>query len=244
MVSKGERISLKKKLTIGLGVLFAIVAIGLMSHSASASAPDLNYDPAAAHASTVPVTLGYEYYGACDWAVAFAGSQGWSYDVYEVTLAAPTTFQIHVYDCCWVGDFYSVWIVDTTTGTTVKRFCFLGGAANTPEVQTDYHHSCVYFPTHTGLGTVLSDDWIGGISLPAGTYDFMVRDELFQELMSEPTQPLDGWSPAGFTIGFYAAGTHPVPEVPLGTVMAGAAMLFACIAFAGIKPLKMFRRRL
>jgi hypothetical protein len=228
----------KKALKIGLGVLFAIVAIALLSQTGSAAQVN-NTDDTITHGSPTTVVLGTTYGDNCVWENGFDGYYGWGYETFVLNWPGGW-LEIQCYDRFWYGDFYSVNIVDTATGT-IKSVVF-----TTPEVETDYHHSCTGYPWssyHTGLGSTYSDGTYR-ICLEPGTYEFMVKDELFPQLFVEGGRTeIDTWSPAGYYIVFRLP-TTPIPEVPLGTVMAGAAMLFACLAFAGVKPLKMFRRRL
>jgi len=252
---------LKKK---ELLVLFAILAIGLLSRSASA-ATEGNYDPSGGGGTVVPVVLSTTYYDNALWENEFAGSKGWSSDTWVLTITGEhgKGIEIDVSDGFWVGDSYSVWIVDTATGTTIFR------VLTTPAVKTDWHEggTCPFCgvtmpcpvgnPLHTGTGTVYSEG-IGYIFLNPGTYEFKVRDELFDVLAGEgfnpssypgeiqdptcPLYPSIGWSPAGFWVGFHY-NPRVIPEVPVGTVMSAVAMIVALVAYIGTKHTPVFLRR-
>lgn len=213
---------MKRKLLL---VLSSLLAIGLLSGFALADPVD-NYDPALGIGTDWTVVISTDHYDDARWENVFDGSEGWSDDTYILTWSGGG-LEIHCYDRFWYGDFYSVWIVDTSTGTTVSKLF------TTPEVETDWHHSCATNPLHTGNGSVWSD----GIHywwFPAGTYEFKVRNELFHVLRAEgidPTTP-QPWSPAGFYIGFHSA-LHIIPEVPLGTIVSAAAMIVGLMAYIG-----------
>lgn len=215
-------------------MLFGLLAIGLLCGFALADTnPDDNYDDELGGGTTVTVTLCTTYYDDCIWGNVFAGSRGWSTDTWVLTTTGGG-IEINCYDRFWYGDFYSVWLVDTKTDTTICKIF------TTPQVETDSHHSCATNPYHTGTGSVWSDGTYPKY-LAAGTYEFKVRNELFHVLWAEgidPTTP-QPWSPAGFYIHFIDA-PHVIPEVPLGTVMSTVAMIVAFVAFAGIRA----RRRL
>ena len=230
----GEGKELKKKLLV---VLFGILAVGLLcgfALSARAAVVD-NTDDTIDSGTVVTVVPGTEYSDNCVWGNVFDGTKGWSIDTWVLTWSGGG-FEIRCHDMAWYGDFYSVWIVDTSTGTTVCKLL------TTPEVETDYHHSCTDNPLHTGTGSTYSDRTYGWW-LPAGTYEFKVRDELFHVLWAEgiaPTTP-QPWSPAGVYIGFYSA-PHIIPDVPWGTVMSAVAMMVGLMAYVGTKHTHILRR--
>ena len=221
-------------------MLFSLLAIGLLSGFALADTnPDDNYDDELGGETVVPIVLSSTYYDDARWGNTFAGSQGWSDDTWVLTISGEhgKGLRIRCYDRFWYGDFYSVWIVDTAGDTTVMKL------GTTPEVETDYHHSCAANPLHTGTGNVWSDGTFLMFFNP-GTYEFKVRNELFHVLWAEGIDPRtpQPWSPAGFYIGFHH-DPSVIPEVPLGTVMAGAAMIVALVAYVGKKHTQVFRRR-
>ena len=228
---------MKRKLLL---VLSSLLAIGLLSGFALADT-DLtdNWDDELGSGTDWTVVISTDHYDTARWGNMFAGSKGWSDDTYILTWAGGG-LEIQCYDRFWYGDFYSVWLVDTTAGTTVSK------VFTTPEVETDAHHSCATNPLHTGTGSVWSDG-THYMYLAAGTYEFRVRDELFHVLWAEgidPTAPAGGtpwgWSPAGFYIGFHSA-PQIIPEVPLGTIVSAAAMIVGLMAYIGTNK---FRRRL
>lgn len=211
--------------------------MGLLTSFALADTnPDDNYDDEVV-GSEVNIVLSTDLGGTCYWDTVFAGSEGWSNQWYVLTGWSGGGLEIQCYDGAWVGDFYSVWIVDTATDTTVMKIF------TTPEVETDYHHSCAINPLHTGTGTTYSDGTYF-IYLMPGTYEFRVRDELFHVLWAEGIDPRtpDPWSPAGFAIGFHSA-PHIIPDVPLGTVVAGSIMTICLVTYFGVTRFWIFRRR-
>lgn len=225
----------RKTLRTGLLVFLGLFAIVSLSGFASAVVVD-NTDDTIDGGTVVTVVVSTTYADDCVWGNEFAGSKGWSIDTW-ILIWSGGAIEINCADMAWYGDFYSVWIVDTATDTTICK------VFTTPEVETDYHHSCAINPLHTGTGTTHSDG-THYIYLSPGTYEFKVRNELFHVLWAEgidPTTP-DKWSPSGFYIGFHSA-PHVIPEVPLGTVMAGVAMIATLVAYIGIKPAHIFRRR-
>lgn len=216
---------------IGLTTAMALLAIGLLL-SAVKAAPVNNYDDTLGTGTEWTVVLDEVHYDDCWWSIEFAGKKGWSDDTF-ILIWPGGGVQIRVQDGFWFGDFYSLWMVDTATGTTKMR------VFTTPEVETDYHHSCASNPYHTGLGSTWSDGTFC-IYLAPGTYEFKVRDELLPILFNEGVDPdATLWSPAGFYVTFSAAPIQVIPEVPIGTIAASAAMM---IAFAGFVMRPKFKR--
>ena len=213
---------MKKKVLL---LLFSIIAIGLLCNFALADTnPDDNWDDSLDYSgSPWEIILSVDdHVDTCRWGNVFAGSEGWSDDHYVLTDWPGGGLEIHCYDCCMIGDFYSVWIVDTATDTTVCK------VFTTPEVEVGP------YPPIPGSGTTLSDG-THYMYLAAGTYEFKVRDEFFHVLWDLGYDPRDySWSPAGFWIGFHEA-PHIIPEVPLGTVMSAVAMIVGLIAFTGMR---------
>ncbi len=228
-----------------------MVLLGLSASLVLAdSNPDDNYDDELGGGTPTAVELSTTYYDDCWWDNEFAGSGGWSDDTWVLTWGGGF-LMINCHDWYWHGDFYSVWIVDPGTGTTVE--CVL----TTPEVETDWHHGSDSFPCpvsdpmHTGEGSIYSDGTVY-IFLPAGIYDFRVRNELFQKLQAEENLGYDvdfwpeyfGWSPSGFTIGFHRPPpSFVVPEVPMGTVAVTALMMAALLAYGYSKNVAIFHLR-
>jgi hypothetical protein len=229
----------KGLLKAGFVILTAILVFGFLG-AVRADVCVNNSIPGGTDA-TIPITLGTTYTSNCVYSLTFAGSDSWSQDVFELDNWPGGALTINVLDCCLVGDYYSVWQVNATTGT------ILADGMYTPEVYTgpQLNDSAIWTPPppyhfyETGTGTTYSQGTFTVI-LPPGTYQFMVRDELLDQIAAEPSGAitLETWSPAGFYITFSAAPTSVVGEVPLGPIVASASMMMALVGFVAMPRLK------
>lgn len=175
----------------------------------------------------VPVDASTSVYGGIAWwENEFYGKKGWSTEIYTLTVVTEQTwFNIRIQDCCWYGDFYELWEVS-------PDIQFIG---TTPEVETDAHHGSAAYPCkvgdpkHTGTGSVLSDGTFTVVK-EIGVYKYRVRDPVFDKLAAEgydPSDPMNPWSPAGFTIWFHF--TTPAPELPIAVPLIVSLMVIALV---------------
>jgi len=144
-------------------------------------------------------------------------STSWSNNVYSVTYTG--TLSITITDCCYEGDFYSLWMTSDPTGLTGWTL-----VATTDQVATGPELAApTYNPFWTGTGSAYSSTTF---NIPvSGTTLFAVRDELFDPMVSllgpscggaavvtagcsvTGISVSGGWSPAGYEIDFAAAST-------------------------------------
>jgi len=129
------------------------------------------------------------------------------------------TVSIGITDCCYEGDFYSLWMTTDITGLT--GWTLVG---TTDQVDTGSQLAAPTFdPYWTGTGTAYSSTTF---NVPvAGTVLFAVRDDIFDSMVTllgpscsgaavvtagcsaTGISVAGGWSPAGYGITFADAGT-------------------------------------
>jgi len=173
---------------------------------------------------TLPASLGddTDYANTCPGALAGctvppSASTSWSGTVFSVTYTG--TLSITITDCCYEGDYYSLWQTSDPTGLTGWTL-----VATTDQVDTGSELVAPTFdPFWTGTGTQYSSTTF---NIPvSGTTLFAVRDELFDPMVSLLGPSCGGsavvtdgcsatgiyasssWSPAGYEIDFAAAAT-------------------------------------
>jgi len=221
-----------------------------------------------AHASTtnggpsqpdgiVPVTVpGFaiatpEYTTACPGGLTgctASPNTSWSDDIYQVTASGVIT--ITITDCCYIADYYSLWMTTDPTGLT--GWTLVG---TTPEVHTDSNLVAPSFnPLWDGTGTSNS---AGSFAVSvSGTTLFAVRDELFDPLVaalasscggaanllsngcSAPGISMSpGFSPAGVILTFSPITTSSVPEFGAPPMaMAAVGLLAVALLVRRLRP--------
>jgi hypothetical protein len=239
-VSIGEERLRKKVLTIGLGVLFTIVAIGLLSRPASADSSPTEGSPGSGdtivydHSSVLTVVETITYSGGVyTYSYSFTNVETdyiWLFFVYERSLEPVSSLTSFAERTNWNPYYGSI-------GTRA----FIYDARNLD-------------PAITGLVEDDPPDWtFSGTTAYPISVGMSVSGFSFKSSSYDPNPQYYGYELHGnygvvsgkvSAVGLTCIVSRVIPEVPLGTVMAGAAMLFACLAFIGIKPLKMLRRRL
>jgi len=176
--------------------------------------------------------LSQTYYDETVWGNVFPAPDGlvngWGNTIFVLNWPGGW-LEIECYNGFWIGDWYSVWMVDQNVGALWRIF-------DTPEVETDWHHACPYGP-HTGAGTVYSYELFNVGWLPPGTYEFRVRNELFQILTgARPVippcpGPLDGWSPAGYYIGFHRKHLITFDQSGVGSDFTGTVVTIDSVGY-------------
>ena len=119
------------------------------------------------------------YDNACPGALAGCSgvpSGSWSNDIFSVTGTGSIT--VTVTDCCYVADYYSLWMTTDPSGLT--GWTLVG---TTPSVETDSNLAApTYNSQWDGGGTTLST---GSFTTSvSGTTLFAVRDELFDPMVT------------------------------------------------------------
>jgi hypothetical protein len=172
----------------------------------------------------------------------------WSDDVYAVTASGPVT--VTITDCCYIADYYSLWMTTDPTGLT--GWTLVG---TTPSVHTDSNLVApTYNPLWDGTGTNNSQ---GSFTVPvSGTAIFAIRDELFDPMVASLgaqcggaanllsngcSQPgifvMSGFSPAGVIVSFSAPTTSLVPEFGAPSmVMAAVGLLAIALMTRRLRP--------
>jgi hypothetical protein len=205
----------------------------------------------------VPVTVpGFaiatpEYTTACPGGLTgctVSPNTSWSDDIYQVTGSGVIT--ITVTDCCFVADYYSLWMTTDPTGLT--GWTLVG---TTPQVHTDSNLVAPGFnPLWDGTGT---NNSAGSFTVSvSGTALFAVRDELFDPLVAalasscggsanllsngcdEPGIFISpGFSPAGVVLTFSPVTESSVPEFGAPSmVMAAAGLLGVALLARKLRP--------
>jgi len=176
------------------------------------------------------VVLSTTYYDDTDWNNVFAApdglTNGWGSKIFVLTWTGGW-LEIECFNGFWVGDWYSVWLVDQNSGA-------LSCIGTTPEVETDWHHTGCPYLLHTGAGNVYSHG-VFNLWLDPGTYEFRVRNELFQLLTgarpSACVGPLDGWSPAGYYIGFHRKHLITFDQTGVGPDFTGTVVTIDSVGY-------------
>jgi parallel beta-helix repeat protein len=150
-----------------------------------------------------------------------SASTSWGDRIYAVA-GFSGTLAITIYDCCYEGDYYSLW--QTTDLSGLSGWTKLG---TTQQVLTGPELNASSFnPYWTGTGTQYSSTTFS--VLVSTTTLFAVRDELFDNMVTllgpdcfgslvvtsgcnvAGIHASPGWSPAGYTISFVSAGTSGI----------------------------------
>ena len=239
-------------LVTALGIVSLLVASGfLVPVLASTNGGSPGAD------GIVPVTVpGFviatpEYGTACPGGLTgctVSQNTSWSDDVYAVTASGPVT--ITVTDCCYVADYYSLWMTTDPTGLT--GWTLVG---TTPTVHTDSNLVAPsYNPLWDGTGTNNSE---GSFTVSvSGTAIFAVRDELLDPLVASlgpqcggaanllsngcsesGISVASGFSPAGLIISFSAPTASLVPEFGAPSmVMAAVGLLAVALMIRRLRP--------
>jgi len=170
------------------------------------------------------------YYDDTIWENMFAAPDGlvngWGSKIFVLPWTGGW-LEIECFNGFWVGDWFSVWWVDQNLGALYE-------IGTTPEVETGSQHAGCPYSLHTGAGNVYSHG-LFYVWLPPGTYEFMVRNELFQLLTgarpSACVGPLDGWSPAGYYIGFHRAYPITFDQTGVGSDFTGTVVTIDTVEY-------------
>jgi hypothetical protein len=149
--------------------------------------------------------------------VPSTASTSWGETIFSVTNTGTTA--ITITDCCYEGDFYSLWSTTDTTGLT--GWTLVG---TTDQVYTGPELVApTYDPFWTGTGSAYSSTTF---NIPmSGTVLFAVRDDIFDQMVNllgtscggasvvtagcsaTGISVSGGWSAAGYEISFTQGGT-------------------------------------
>ena len=230
-MKSGSRIGLAI-LTVGIGLLMlasnsaAAANVGGSSHSAATTTG--RAVPGCGGVNFVYYAVGWynntTYWGctlhAKDWQGHSLPSHGWGLSIYEVYCSTPCNSRITVSDIGYVGDYYTLYVTDSSALTTGW-----GEVGATPQVKTSSELNASSYNSHwTGTGTKSSSASFV-VYDPGGVAEYFA---VVDSLMGKMTHSLDGpcgvsattllssgctatgiyvsgaWSPAGFDIDFAA----------------------------------------